>query len=145
MHILDTIATPETAAICANAVASVASAQALALPSVAETGTTTGTAIYACTLDPVLPSTAGLTAITKKSFLAYTAFGEPFWFEGEDLAASKQDYEFAVMFTGLVEGLLEQGKIQAHPFRLGVGFEAILEGLGEMRRGAVTGQKLVSK
>jgi hypothetical protein len=101
------------------------------------------TAVYACTLDPLLPSTPGLASITKKPFLAYTAFGEAFWFEGEDFAANKEDYDFAVMFTGLVEELLGQRKIKTHPVRQGVGLEGVLEGLSEMRRGAVSGQKLV--
>ena len=103
------------------------------------------TALYACTLNPVLPPLASesLVPITKKPFLAYTAFGEAFWFEGGDFAANTEDYEFAVAFSGLVEGLLEQGKIKTHPVKLGVGLEHILEGLNEMRRGAVTGQKLV--
>jgi hypothetical protein len=116
-----------------------ASARALAPSGDAEAAT----AIYACTLDSVLPSPPGLAPIAKKSFLAYTAFGEAFWFEGEDFAANKEDYEFAVMFAGLAEALLVQRKIKTHPVRLGVGLEGILEGLGEMRKGAVTGQKLV--
>jgi hypothetical protein len=58
------------------------------------------TAVYACTLDPPLPSPPGLVPIIKKSFLAYTTFGEAFQFEGEDFVASKADYDFAVMFTG---------------------------------------------
>lgn len=57
--------------------------------------------------------------------------------------ASKDDYDFAVMFTGLVEKLLEQRKIKSHPIRLGSGLESVLEGLSEMREGTVTGQKLV--
>ena len=73
--------------------------------------------------------------ITKKPFLAYTAFGETFWFEGGDFTANAEDYNFAVTFSGLVEGLLEQGKIKTHPMKLGVGLEHVLEGLNEMRRG----------
>jgi hypothetical protein len=81
------------------------------------------TALYACTLDPVLPPPApeSLVAITKKPFPAYTAFGEAFWFEGEDFAANTEDYDFAVTLSGLVEGLLEQGRIKPHPVKLGLG------------------------
>jgi len=98
------------------------------------------TALYACTLDPVLPPPASksLVPITKKPFLAYTLC-----FEGRDFAANTEDYDFAVAFSGLVEGLLEQGKIKTYPVKLGVGLELVLVGLNEMRRGAVTGQKLV--
>jgi hypothetical protein len=60
-----------------------------------------------------------LVPITKKPFLAYTAFGEALWFEGRDFAANTEDYDFAVAFSGLVEGLLEQGKIKTHPVKLG--------------------------
>ena len=63
--------------------------------------------------------------------------------ESEDFVASVEDYDFAVVFSGLVEGLLKQGKIKTHPVKLGVGLEHVLEGLNDMRRGAVTGQKLV--
>jgi hypothetical protein len=93
----------------------------------------------------VLPRSGSqsLVPISKKPFLAYTAFGEAFWFESEDFAASAEDYDFAVVFSGLVEGLLEQGKIKTHPVKSGVGLEHVLEGLDDMRRGAVTGQKLV--
>ena len=140
-HIFDTIATADTAAICTNAVGAVANARPLA-SGIAGTETT---ALYACTLDPVLPRpwSQSLVPITKKPFLAYTAFGEAFWFEGEDFAANVEDYNFAVVFSGLVEGLLEQRKIKTHPVRLRVGLEHILDGLNDMRRGAVTGQKLV--
>lgn len=109
------------------------------------TAGTETTALYACTLDPVLPRPGpqSLVLITKKPFLAYTAFGEAFWFEGEDFAANAEDYDFAVAFSGLVEGLLEQRKIKTHPVKLGVGLEHVLEGLNDMRRGAITGQKVV--
>lgn len=109
------------------------------------TARTETTALYACTLDPVLsrPGPQSLVLITKKPFLAYTAFGEAFWFEGEDFAANAEDYDFAVAFSGLVEGLLEQRKIKTHPVKLGVGLEHVLEGLNDMRRGAITGQKVV--
>jgi hypothetical protein len=93
-------------------------------------------ALYACTLNPVLPTPASesLVPITKKPFLEYTAFGEAFWFEGGDFAANVEDSNFAVTFTRLVEGLLEQGKIKADPVKLGIGLEHVLEGLNEMRR-----------
>jgi hypothetical protein len=89
------------------------------------------------------PAPESLVPITKKPFLAYTAFGEAFWFEGGDFAANAEDYDFAVAFSGLVEELSEPRKIKTHPVKSGVGLEHILEGLDEMRRGAVTGQKLV--
>jgi hypothetical protein len=60
----------------------------------------------------------------------------------EDFAASAEDYDFAIMFSGLVEGLLKQGKIKTYPVKLGVGFEHVLEGLNDMR-GAVTSRKQV--
>jgi hypothetical protein len=82
-------------------VAAVASARSLAsgVP-----GTET-TALYACTLDPMIPTPAleSLVPITKKPFLAYTAFGEAFWFEGGDFAANAEYYDFAVAFSGLME------------------------------------------
>jgi len=51
---------------------------------------------------------------------------------------------FAVKFCGLAEKLLKEGKIKAHPVDVRPGgLKGVLEGLDEMRKGKVSGKKLV--
>ena len=48
------------------------------------------------------------------------------------------------MFVGIVEGLLKEGKIKAHPAKVRKGgLKGVLDGLQEMREGKVSGEKLV--
>ncbi len=71
-------------------------------------------------------------------------FGAPFLYQGHVLEASKEKFESAVRFAGVVEGLLEKEKIMMHPTDLREGgLEGILQGLEEMKEGRVRGKKLV--
>ncbi|KAK9236797.1 protein TOXD [Lipomyces kononenkoae] len=78
-------------------------------------------------------------------FLGYNAIGEAFYYERKEWPVVPEDYVLAKTFGILAEELLEQGKIQPHPaaVRSG-GLGAILSGLEDMKRGKVSGQKLVS-
>lgn len=63
-----------------------------------------------------------------------------------DLPASKEDYDFTVGFMGLVEKLLQKGKLKNHPVsvnRQGTDFEGIMQGINLLREGKVSGTKLV--
>jgi len=80
----------------------------------------------------------------KISFtVAYTALGE---FFNDRFPASQVDYEFGVKFWKVAEGLLNSGKVKAHPpeVREG-GLEAIRQGLRDLKDGKVSGVKLVYK
>ena len=80
--------------------------------------------------------------VESKSTLAYTATGEPLTDYGRP--ASKEDFDFGVMFWKLAGQLLEQGKLKVHPPKLRPeGLKGILEGMQEMREGKVSGEKLV--
>jgi len=82
--------------------------------------------------------------IESKSTLAYTATGEALTDYGR--TATKEDFEFGVMFWKLAGKLLEQGKLKVHPLSVRPnGLRGVLEGLKEMREGKVSGEKLVYK
>lgn len=77
-------------------------------------------------------------------FLAYSAMGRPFMYEGEERPLAPEDYEIAKRFTVLAEKLLEQGKIKPHPATVrGGGLAGIPEGVEDLRKGKVSGENLV--
>lgn len=62
------------------------------------------------------------------------------------------DFEFAKRWAGVCERLLGEGRVKAHPVRVERegerekgkgGLEGVLEGLERLRRGEVSGEKLV--
>ena len=84
--------------------------------------------------------------VEKRFFLGYTCIGEDFVFEGEEFAASKKDFDFAVGFMSLAEELLSLGRLRNHPISVdsgGEGLNGILQGLQLLKEGKVSGQKLV--
>ena len=102
-------------------------------------------ATYVSTLDPTLPSVTPL-PVEKRYFLGYTTWGEDFVFEGEEFAASKRDYDFAVGFVTLAERLLHQGCLKNHPVavdRQGTDLEGVIRGMKLLKEGKVSGEKLV--
>lgn len=122
VHVFDTISTPETAEICCNAIGSQGGKYA-GLNSIEE-----------------LPRED----VANLRVLAYTAFGEAFDLGGENIPANPKEFDFAVKFMAMAQGLLWQGRIKPHPqsVRTG-GWSGILDGLQEMREGKVSGVKLV--
>ncbi|KAF7192379.1 Hps1-dma1 cluster oxidoreductase toxD [Pseudocercospora fuligena] len=75
--------------------------------------------------------------------VAYSIFGEPFQAPGKVVPTMMEDHVFGKMFWRLPERLLAEGKIKTHPSRVGHGLASVFEGLDGMRRGNVSGQKLV--
>ncbi|KAL9046836.1 MAG: hypothetical protein Q9214_000434 [Letrouitia sp. 1 TL-2023] len=84
--------------------------------------------------------------ITNASIAMYTSFGERFFFGPTEFPPSKTDEDFATGFFELVEKLVAEGKIKAHPslVREG-GLEGVLEGLNDLREKKVSGAKVVYK
>ena len=75
--------------------------------------------------------------------LAYTALGEKYT---NQFPRNQVDYEFAVKFWKVTEGLLNSGKIKAHPAEVREGgLKAIPQGLKDLKDGKVSGVKLVYK
>jgi NADPH:quinone reductase-like Zn-dependent oxidoreductase len=75
--------------------------------------------------------------------LAYTAFGENFAAQQYNLTANNEDYEFASKFWKITEGLLNEGKIKAHPAKVMNGLAGIPDGLQDLKDGKISGEKLV--
>lgn len=72
--------------------------------------------------------------------LAYTAIGEKY---NDRFQASQTDYEFGAKFWKVAEGLLNEGKIKAHPTEVRKGLEGVPQGLQDLKDGKVSGVKLV--
>ncbi|KAL2212875.1 GroES-like protein [Sarocladium strictum] len=84
--------------------------------------------------------------VDAKSTLAYSAFGEPYWFEKEYFEAQPADLELQKSFVPVAEKLLAEGKVKTPRVFLnrgGSGLQGILKGLEELRAGNVRGGKLV--
>jgi hypothetical protein len=76
--------------------------------------------------------------------LMYTTFGE--YFDKYDLewSASEADWEFAKKWMGLMEKLVADGKMKAHPKRTESGvLEVIFKGIVDLRAERIRGKKLV--
>lgn len=82
--------------------------------------------------------------VRRTLVLAYKAMGREWDLFGRYLA-THEDYEFASMVWRLAGKLFAEGKIKVHPPRVGEGFEGVIEGLDEMRKGLVSATKLVYK
>lgn len=77
-------------------------------------------------------------------FLGYDIFGDPYIFEGTFHEAKPDAFEFGVKWNNTAEKLWNEGKWKPHPQRVGPnGLQGVLEGLDEMRKELVSGQKLV--
>ncbi|KAL9097825.1 MAG: hypothetical protein Q9165_000151 [Trypethelium subeluteriae] len=86
------------------------------------------------------------TSIKTSIKVAYTALGEDVAFgeSGPRFEASREDFEFAKKFVELSERLLEKGEIKPLRMRVGQGgLKGVLEGMGELRQGKVSAEKLV--
>lgn len=92
----------------------------------------------------LLPVSIERQNVNSRFKVAYTAFGKGFQFGGRDIPANPGDREFADDFYTLVENLLAEGRLSAHPPRVCPGgLNGVLEGLKLMKEGKVSGEKLV--
>lgn len=84
-------------------------------------------------------------AVHAKFVYALEIFGQPISLgEGYDSEGSTELYEFAVSWYKTFQGLMDDGKLRAHPVQLlEGGFEGIMEGIKLLRTGSVSGKKLV--
>jgi hypothetical protein len=82
--------------------------------------------------------------VTSIFFLGYSISGEPYSLMGEEFPAVPEDFALAAQFSNLAEELLADGSIKAHPASVRAGgLEGIIEGMEEMKRGKISGEKLV--
>ena len=75
--------------------------------------------------------------------LGYTAMGETIEKRGDRIEARSQDFEFVKAWVAEVEPMLHQGLITVHPTHVGRGLENVLDGIDRVRKGKVSGKKLV--
>lgn len=74
----------------------------------------------------------------------YTIFGEGFKKGPNEMAASKEDFEYAKMFMDMTEKLFAEGKLKTHPEQVGRdGLEGALKGMQDMKDEKVSRSKLV--
>ncbi|GAW20137.1 hypothetical protein ANO14919_096340 [Xylariales sp. No.14919] len=126
--VLDTVSTPSTAAICAAAFASPSDTRRK------------GDLIYCNLLGEDCPRED----VESVFFLGYSLSGESYIFEAEEFPAQPEDLGFARKWIPIVDKLWVEGKLKNHPEKVGEGgLLGCIEGMEEMRRGRVSGVKLV--
>lgn len=84
--------------------------------------------------------------VELKYTLGYTVVGESFKLGPREFPAKEEDFEFGKMFWEMSRELFEHGKLKVHRISLdkyGKGFEGVLKGMDAMRKGEVSGEKLV--
>ncbi|KAI8592234.1 putative zinc-binding oxidoreductase ToxD [Geranomyces variabilis] len=82
--------------------------------------------------------------VQSRMTMAYTALGEPCKKYGIDFPAKPEDVEFQTGFWSLVERLLKEKKLKAHPVEVRPGgLEGAIDGMDYMRKGKLSGKKLV--
>lgn len=121
--VLDTVATDESATICADAIH-------------------LSGGRYHGLLPVQFPRTDVLAAFTD----AGTVTGEPFEYGPERMVipAMPAELDFAVQWAGIAQGLWAEGKLRTLPVQLGQGgLEGVLEGLRLLKSNKVSGRKLV--
>ena len=131
MHAFDCISEGSSVKICADALSS----------------TSSGVKRYSSLLGV---SDFPRTDVEKRTTVAYSAMGEEMSFGGQGavippkIPAKPEDATFMEMFIPIAEGLLADGKIKAHPPSVrGGGLRGVLDGWQAMRKGEVSGEKLV--
>ncbi|KAI1816977.1 putative zinc-binding oxidoreductase ToxD [Poronia punctata] len=125
--VFDTVNSTETAQICADAFAD---------PS----GEDDGKRTYCNLLGEPCPRDD----VESVFFLGYSQSGEFYIFEGEKYDARPEDQVFARKWFPLAEKLWAEGRLKTHPEEVGTkGLLGCLDGMDRMRRGQVSGVKLV--
>jgi hypothetical protein len=128
--VLDTIATPSSAEICAQALSS------------SHSTSTPKQSIYVNLMD--IPFPRPESEVKNVFLLGYTATGEAFEIEGERWEVVPEDWELAKRMVRLTEGLVEEGRVKAHPVKvMEGGLEGILGGMQMLKEGRASGVKLV--
>lgn len=84
-------------------------------------------------------------AVQAKFVYALEIFGQPISLgKGYDSEGSAEIYEFAVSWYKVFQGLMDDGKLRAHPVQLVEGgFEGVKKGIKLLGTGSVSGKKLV--
>lgn len=127
-HVLDCITDAESANICYSALA--------------RTGGT-----YAC-LEECPAAWRTRRVVKVKEVMGFQVLGVDIKLAGSTYTRPGDHalFEIGKQWASEMENLMESGRVKPHPLReLGDGWNSIIEGLGQLRKGDVRGQKLVVK
>ncbi|PYI06700.1 GroES-like protein [Aspergillus sclerotiicarbonarius CBS 121057] len=92
----------------------------------------------------LLPAKINRANVNSRFILVYTTLGEAFNFGDLPFPAKPEDFAHAKNFTKVAQALLDQGKIKAHPPKVGKdGLRGVLKGIDLLRTNKVSGAKLV--
>jgi len=87
--------------------------------------------------------------VTQIGVLAYFAVGEAFTFVNNmEMPAMPEHFHFAAKFVDIATGLLAEGKVKPHRSvvdKYDSGLEGVMKGMEAMKKGEVSGEKLVYK
>ncbi|KAF3385077.1 Protein TOXD [Penicillium rolfsii] len=119
--VLDTISTPQSAAICSAAISSAGGA-------------------YNALLQVQSPRDD----VDSHVSMAYDVLGEPYRMGAQGISPDDSNLEFGIKWWGLAQKLLEERRIVPHPYQVKPGgLEGVLTGLQLLREGKVRASKLV--
>ncbi|VUC30727.1 unnamed protein product [Clonostachys rosea] len=120
----DTISSPDSARICAEALTSLSSLKA--------------------TYSNLLPIKSPRPDVSSTTTIFHTIFGKQFMFGSQEMQPQPEDYEFGKTFYRLTEYLLAKGHLRPHKCRVGQGgLEGVIQGLLDLEAGKIRGEKLV--
>ena len=119
--VLDTISTPQSAAICSAAISSAGGS-------------------YNALLD--VKSTRD--DVDSRVSMAYDILGEPYRMGAQDITPDQSNLDFGIKWWDVAQNLLQQRRILPHPFQVKTGgLAGALAGLQLLREGKVRASKLV--
>ncbi|KAJ5827292.1 hypothetical protein N7447_004055 [Penicillium robsamsonii] len=119
--VLDTISTPQSAAICSAAISSAGGS-------------------YNALLDVPCPRDD----VDSHVSMAYDVLGEPYRMGAHEISPDSTNFDFGIKWWGLVQKLLEERRIHPHPYQVKPGgLAGALAGLQILREGKVRASKLV--
>jgi hypothetical protein len=95
-------------------------------------------------LDPFPKHIATRKVVKPDWVVAFRITGRPCnWPAPFESEADPEILQWSVPLYNVMEKFLAEGKIRTHPTRVSNGFDAILEGVGMLRRKEISAQKLV--
>jgi NADPH:quinone reductase-like Zn-dependent oxidoreductase len=119
--VLDTISTPQSAAICSAAISSAGGSY-----------------------NALLEVASARDDVDSHVSMAYDLLGEPYRMGTNERSPDSTNFEFGVKWWGLAQKLLEERRIHPHPYQVKPGgLAGALAGLQVLREGKVRASKLV--
>ena len=131
--VLDCIGQPETARLCA---------EAMAAPDAGGDGGGDGDGPLYVSVSPVPSPRADVTSLLVPG---QAPLGEPFVVGGHTVPADAEAFEAVVPFMEQAEGLIREGKLLVPEVEVVDGWEAVIEKMADLRAWKVSAQKFVAR